>query len=150
MEWTLSQIFYLGLSFIFRTLCKTAVVPIPTTAHRPFIELPWGDCWAVAEWVELASGKDLNTFKGPNTQVPAELSLSKQSVSQLVCMGNPDPPGPPPGGLCRETSALYGVRWPRITLLRRSVHTLFGTGYTHGASSVNVIFVLCSSVYIYK
>ena len=27
-----------------RTLCKTAVVPIPTTAHRPFIELPWGDC----------------------------------------------------------------------------------------------------------
>ena len=24
------------------------------------------------------------------------------------------------------------------TLLRRSVHTLFGTGYTHGASRVNV------------
>ena len=34
--------------------------------------------------VELASGKDLNTFKGPNTQVPAELSLSKQIVSQLL------------------------------------------------------------------
>ena len=31
-------------SEIVRTLCKTAVVPIPTTAHRPFIELPWGDC----------------------------------------------------------------------------------------------------------
>ena len=53
-------------------------------------------------------------------------------------MGDPDPPGPPPGGLCRETSALYGVRRPRITLLRRSVHTLLGTGYTHGASRVNV------------
>ena len=34
--------------------------------------------------VELASGKDLNTFKGPNTQVPAKLSLSKQIVSQLL------------------------------------------------------------------
>ena len=36
--------------------------------------------------VELASGKDLKTFKdkGPNTQVPAKLSLSKQIVSQLL------------------------------------------------------------------
>ena len=33
---------------------------------------------------ELASGKDLNTFKCPNTQVPAKLSLSKQIVSQLL------------------------------------------------------------------
>ena len=30
--------------------------------------------------VELASGKDLNTCKGPNTQVPAELSLSKHNM----------------------------------------------------------------------
>ena len=34
--------------------------------------------------VELASGKDLNTFKGPNTQVLAKCSLSKQIVSQLL------------------------------------------------------------------
>ena len=34
--------------------------------------------------VELASGKDLNTSKGPNTQVPAKCSLSKQIVSQLL------------------------------------------------------------------
>ena len=34
--------------------------------------------------VELASGKDLNTFKGPNTQVPAKSFLSKQIVSQLL------------------------------------------------------------------
>ena len=34
--------------------------------------------------IELASGKDLNTFKGPNTQVPATLYLSKQIVSQLL------------------------------------------------------------------
>ena len=34
--------------------------------------------------VELASGKDLNTFKGPHTQVLAKLSLSKQIVSQLL------------------------------------------------------------------
>ena len=35
--------------------------------------------------VDLASGKDLNTFKGPNTQVPAKCSLSKQIVGQLLC-----------------------------------------------------------------
>ena len=34
--------------------------------------------------VELASGKDLNTFKGPNTQVQAKFSLSKQIVSHLL------------------------------------------------------------------
>ena len=34
--------------------------------------------------VELASGKDLNTFKGPNTQVPAKFSLTKQIVRQLL------------------------------------------------------------------
>ena len=31
------------------------------------------------------------------------------------------------------------------------MHTLFGTGYTHGASRVNVkVYFLCSSVYIDK
>ena len=34
--------------------------------------------------VELASDKDLNAFKGPNTQVQATFSLSKQIVSQLL------------------------------------------------------------------
>ena len=34
--------------------------------------------------VELASGKDLNTFKGPNTQLPAKFPLTKQIVSQLL------------------------------------------------------------------
>ena len=34
--------------------------------------------------VELASGKDQNTFKGPNTQVQAKFPLSKQIVSQLL------------------------------------------------------------------
>ena len=34
--------------------------------------------------VELASGKDLNTIKGPNTQVPGKFPLSKQIVSQLL------------------------------------------------------------------
>ena len=35
---------------------------------------------------ELASGKDLNTFKGPNTQVQAKCSLSKQIVSLLLLL----------------------------------------------------------------
>ena len=34
--------------------------------------------------VKLASGKDLNTCKGPNTQVPAELSLSKHNMLLLL------------------------------------------------------------------
>ena len=33
-----------NIEYLVRTISKTAVVPIPTTAHRPFIELPWGDC----------------------------------------------------------------------------------------------------------
>ena len=37
--------------------------------------------------VELVPGKDLNTFKGPNTQVPAKCSFSKQIVSQLLYVG---------------------------------------------------------------
>ena len=46
MKWkieTSSSVIF-SMSLIIRTLCKTAVVPIPTTAHRPFIELSWGDC----------------------------------------------------------------------------------------------------------
>ena len=50
----------------------------------PSLNCPWetAELWQNA--VELASGKDLNIFKGPKTQVPAKLSLSKQIVSQLL------------------------------------------------------------------
>ena len=66
------------------------------------------------DMVELASGKDLNTFKGPNTQVPAELSLSKQIVSQLLqeealedCVGRlSHPPGSLPYMVCGDPESL--------------------------------------------
>ena len=42
---SVSNVEELDMQFLLiRTIYKTAVVPIPTTAHRPFIELPWGDC----------------------------------------------------------------------------------------------------------